>query len=129
MKFCATGRDSKEYPSREDRPAREQEGAMSTSAGAVPSPPSNRDRRVTSAVLRACWKLVRFPALALMIILEPVVRLVLAGLALVLTLMAFFWKFAAPPQLHVPFLGMLAAAVGCIALLAAYNFVLRVLSA
>jgi hypothetical protein len=48
---------------------------------------------------------------------------------LLLTLSAFFLKSVMPPGTHVPFLGMLALAVGCMALLSAYYWILRVLSA
>lgn len=75
------------------------------------------------------WKLIRFPVLALLIILEPVARLVLAGFALLLTLTAFFLKLVMPPAAHAPFWGMLALAVGCIAVLTLYYAALRILSA
>ena len=43
-------------------------------------PPLNTFReRAVWAVLCVAWKAVRFPVVALMIILEPVVRLLLAG--------------------------------------------------
>lgn len=96
----------------------------------TPAPPlGTRTERALYGVLRASWKLVSFPLLALLIILEPVVRFLLAGLALLLVLTAFFWKLAAPPPLHAPFLALLAAAVGCVALLVVYQFLLRLLSA
>ena len=79
-------------------------------------------------MLRALWRLVSFPLLTLLIILEPVVRFVLSGLALLLALSAFFWKLAAPPPLHAPFLALLAAAIGCVALLTLYQWLLRLLS-
>ncbi len=100
---------------------------MGTAASVATSPRDARRRAVWTAV-RVLWHLVRFPVLALLIILEPVVQLLLAGLALLLTLMALFWKLAAPVGLHVPFVGMLGAAVGCIAVLAVYYWVLRLLS-
>lgn len=102
---------------------------MEMPASAAPSPAHRPGPGAARALLRLCWKLVSFPVLALLIILEPVVRVLLAGAALLLTLMAFFWKLAAPPPLHVPFFGMLGVAVGCMALLAAYYFLLRLLSA
>lgn len=81
------------------------------------------------AVLRVSWALVRFPVVAFMSILEPIVRGILAGFALLVTLTAFFLRFAAPPGLSIPFWTMLATAIGCIALLAVYHAILRVLSA
>jgi hypothetical protein len=101
---------------------------MGTAASAVPSARNARRYHAAWAMVRMLWKLLSFPVLALLIILEPVVQLLLAGLALLLTLMAFFWEFAAPPALHPPFIGMLGAAVGCIAVLAVYYWILRLLS-
>jgi hypothetical protein len=85
--------------------------------------------RAAWTVLRTAWKVVSFPLLALLIILEPVVQFLLAGLALLLTLAAFFWMLAAPSSLHVPWLALLAAAVGCVALLDVYQWLLRLLCA
>jgi hypothetical protein len=101
---------------------------MGTRTDAVPAMPYTRAQRVAWTTVRVSWRLVSFPVLALLIILEPLVRVLCAGLALLLTLSAFFWRFAAPPGLHVPFFGMLALAVGCIAVLTAYYWLLRVLS-
>jgi hypothetical protein len=101
---------------------------MTSIAEAAAPPARSFTERAVWAVLRVSWKLVSFPLLALLIILEPVVRFLLAGLALLLVLTAFFWKLAAPPPVHAPFLALLAAAVGCIALLTLYQWLLRLLS-
>lgn len=93
-------------------------------------PPLNTFReRALWAVLGVAWKAIRFPVVALMIILEPAVRLLLAGFALLTTLTAFFLKLVMPPQAHAPFWTLLAIAVGCMAVLTAYHAVLRILSA
>ena len=68
------------------------------------------------------------PLLALFVILEPVVRVLLAGAALLLTLNALFFA-AVRPLSSFPFWGMLAIAVGCVGLLALYHATMRILSA
>ncbi len=102
---------------------------MRTLKQGVLSQPGKPVERFAGALLRVGWKTLTFPLLAVLIILEPVVRVVLASLALLLVLGAFFWKFGAPPALHVPFVGLLGAAVMCIAVLVAYYWLLRALSA
>lgn len=93
-------------------------------------PPLNTFReRAVWAVLCLAWKIIRFPAVALMIILEPVVRLLLAGFALLMTLTAFFLKLVMPAQAHAPFWTLLAIAVGCMAVLTVYHAILRFVSA
>jgi len=91
------------------------------------SPSDDLSRRVALSVLIAAWTMIRLPVLALLIILEPVVRFLLAGLALLVTLNALFFA-ALRPLSAFPFWGMLAFAVGCVALLAVYHAALRVLS-
>ncbi len=91
-------------------------------------PPLNTFReRAVWALLCGAWRVIRFPVVALMIILEPVARLLLAGFALLMTLTAFFLKLVMP-QGHAPFWTLLAIAVGCMAVLTVYHAVLRILS-
>ena len=79
-------------------------------------------------VLGLAWTLVRAPVAALLAICEPLVRVILAGLALLFVLIAGFFALVLP--LHAfPFFGMLGAAVGLVLLLALYHAVLRALSA
>ena len=70
---------------------------------------------------------MRLPLLALFVILEPVVRVLLAGCALLLALNAFFFA-AVRPLSSFPFWGMLAVAIGCVGLLALYYGAMRLLS-
>jgi hypothetical protein len=84
--------------------------------------------RMTRALLRTLWTAIRLPLLTLFVILEPVVRVLLAGLALLLVLAALVLECTAPATLHVPFWGMLAVGIGCAWLLALYRCVLRILS-
>jgi hypothetical protein len=93
-------------------------------------PPLNTFREHAAwALLCGAWKVIRFPVVAIMIILEPVARLLLAGFALLITLTAFFLKLVMPPLAHAPFWTLLAIAVGCMAVLTVYHAILRILSA
>ena len=83
--------------------------------------------RLALSVLAAVWAVARLPVLALLVILEPVVRFLLAGLALLVTLDALFFA-ALRPLSAFPFWGMLGFAVACVALLAVYHAALRVFS-
>jgi hypothetical protein len=85
--------------------------------------------RTVGALLHALYAAVRLPVLTLLVILEPVVRVLLAGLALLFVLVAVLLELSAPPALHVPFWGMLATGIGCAWILALYYWVLRILSA
>ena len=102
---------------------------MGTPESQVAPPMDTFAERAGWAVLCFLWKVIRFPAVALLIILEPVARFLLAGSALLLTLTAFFLKLVMPLQAHAPFWGLLALAVGCMALLTLYYALLRFLSA
>ena len=84
--------------------------------------------RTIGAVLYALSAAIRLPVLTLLVILEPLVRVLLAGLALLLVLVAILLELTAPPGLHVPFWGMLATGIGCAWTLALYYWLLRLLS-
>lgn len=75
--------------------------------------------------LRLAWQAIRLPVFALLVILEPVVRIVLSALALLSVLMAFFFEYATELP-DFPFLGMLGFGVGCVLLLIVYYGFLRV---
>ena len=77
--------------------------------------------------LRAIWALVRVPLLALLVILEPVARLILTGFALLMTLTAFFWA-AVGGLSAMTFWRLLGLGVGAWLLLALYYALLRALS-
>jgi hypothetical protein len=83
---------------------------------------------LVGAVLKVSWTCIRFPLLALLSLLAPIVSVVLTGFALLVTLTALFFKLAGPPGLSIPFWGMLGTAVLCMALLALYQGALRLLS-
>ena len=82
---------------------------------------------VAFAVLRLGWAALRLPILALLVIFEPVVKVLLAGAALLLALTAMFFAFLEPLSAF-PFGGMLGVAAVLVLLLALYYAVLRALS-
>jgi hypothetical protein len=70
------------------------------------------------------WYAIRLPIFALLVILEPVVRLALSALALLCVLMAFLFEYGTP--LHdFPFWGMMGFGVGCVLVLIVYCGLLR----
>ena len=73
------------------------------------------------------WQAVRLPAFALLVILEPIIRVVLTAVALLGILMSFFFKFAGASP-HFPFWGMLGFSVSCGLLLMLYYAAIRLLS-
>jgi small-conductance mechanosensitive channel len=79
-----------------------------------------------SAVLLG-WQAVRLPLLSVLVILEPIVRIVLSGVAVMGLLTAFVFKFsgAAP---HFPFWLVVAISIGCVLMLATYYWIVRLLS-
>lgn len=90
-----------------------------------------REPRLASSLARgALWLIlqtVRLPLLALLVILEPLVRFVLSGTALLGVLMALLLEFSgAAPKF--PFWGMMTFSLGCFFALALYYVLLRALS-
>lgn len=84
-------------------------------------------RAALVGLLWILWQGVRIPALALLVILEPIVRLILAGAALLLVLTALFYRLIGMPRF--PFWTMLALGIASMLLLALYYGLLRLLSA
>ena len=73
------------------------------------------------------WPAARLPVFALLVILEPIVRVVLCGLAMLSALAAFFFEFlTALPEF--PFWGMLGFSVGCALALMLYYALVRLFS-
>jgi hypothetical protein len=100
---------------------------MSARLASDPSSSPGLVRRSAAAILWASWTAIRLPCLAVLIVLEPVVRLVFAGSALLIVLAAFFFACVRPHT--APFWGMLGVAVGAVFILALYYALLRLLSA
>ena len=74
---------------------------------------------------RLLWHALRLPMLMFLVILEPVVRFLLGGLALLGVLVALLFKLYGVP--HFPFVLMLTVSVGLGLMLAGYHAVLRLL--
>lgn len=83
---------------------------------------------ITRGALWCLWQAIRLPLLAFLIVLEPIVRIVLSGFALVSTFTAFLFEFESTRP-DFPFWGMLAISLGCVGALALYSALIRVLSA
>lgn len=107
--------------------------AIPTAVNAYPAPhapvPQAGDRigRAVVGFLWLIWQAVRIPAFAFLVILEPIVRVLLAGGALLLVLTALFYRaFTRVP--HFPFWGMLGTGIASMLLLMLYYALLRLLS-
>jgi hypothetical protein len=96
---------------------------MTASGPAATSP-----RMVLIQAMKPLLRVMALPLLAVLLVLEPLVRFFLAGFALLFIFITAFWALAAPPALHVPLWGLLGISVGCIALLALYEWTCRALS-
>jgi hypothetical protein len=82
---------------------------------------------VGRGLLGLTWEAVRLPVFALLVILEPIVRVVLCGLALLSALAALFFEFLTElPKF--PFWGMLGFSVGCALALLLYYGLVRIFS-
>jgi CHASE2 domain-containing sensor protein len=69
---------------------------------------------------------VCFPVLAILLIVEPIIRVALSAVALASILIACFFEFLTQVP-NFPFLGMLGIAVASVVLLKAYYALLRML--
>jgi hypothetical protein len=78
-------------------------------------------------LLALLWQGIRWPLLAGLIVLEPVLRLVLCGVALAALLTAGLMRFAVERPAF-PFWGTLALSVSAVLILIAYHAVIRLLS-
>lgn len=82
---------------------------------------------IARCLLRFAWGAVRLPIFSLLLIFEPIVRLVLSWLTLLAVLTAFLFEFSgAAPSF--PFWGMISFSVGCALVLTAYYALLSMLS-
>lgn len=79
------------------------------------------------AILLFIWCVVRVPILIVLAFLEPFVRLLLVGIAIasLLTGLVYQGSSVAPP---IPFWVMACVSLGCLMLVPAYHFILRLLS-
>jgi hypothetical protein len=73
---------------------------------------------------RLGWHAIRLPILATLAVLEPVVRTLLSGLALLGILMALFFEYLIRLP-NFPFWLMIGLSIGCALLLTAYYSLMR----
>ena len=79
------------------------------------------------AMLLFTWGVVRIPILIVLAFLEPFVRLILVGIAILSLLTGLVFKgSSAPPP--IPFWVMVCVSLGCVMLVPAYHAVLRLLA-
>ena len=79
--------------------------------------------RLATTLAYALWLAARLTITPLLVIIEPLVRTLLAGVALLLLLSALL--FQCLPESHAPIFGMLALSMVCILLLRLYYRVLQ----
>jgi hypothetical protein len=84
-------------------------------------------KAILSGLAWLSWQAFRWPLLAFMIVLEPVVRVALGLSALLGTLTALFWRFAVDPP-GFPFFIILGISLACIPALAVYYLAMRLLA-
>jgi hypothetical protein len=84
-------------------------------------------RGLVLGVLHVAGTMLRLAILAVLVVLEPVVRVVLAGSALLVALTALFFALTRPLS-AVPLWGMLAVTAALVMLLAFYYAILRAIS-
>ena len=77
-------------------------------------------------ILESLWHILRFPILALLVILEPVIAMACGALALLGILTTVFFRLIAAP--HFPILAMLTTSIGFVLVLVLYEGAIRVLS-
>jgi hypothetical protein len=80
--------------------------------------------QLAAVIFRGLWLLVRLPIITLLVILEPVVALILGGLALAGVLTTLFFVLIHAP--HFPAWTMLSLSIGFGLALMLYEAVLRV---
>lgn len=80
-----------------------------------------------AGVLWVIWQAIRSTLLAFLLILEPIVGLILSALALLLTLTAFFWKFASNRP-DFPFFTVLGSGLTCFFALCLYQGLIQLLA-
>lgn len=79
-----------------------------------------------SAVLLV-WNIIRIPILIVLAFLEPFVRFVLTGVAVLSVVAGLVYKGSGVPP-PIPFWVTLCVSLGCVMLIPAYHFILRLLS-
>jgi hypothetical protein len=83
--------------------------------------------RIGLGVLVVAWRVIRLPVLALVVILEPIITFVLAGLALLGVLTSILFKLVGPADF--PVWTMLGISIGFVMVLTLVHALIRLLSA
>jgi hypothetical protein len=73
------------------------------------------------------WNIIRIPILIVLAFLEPFVRFVLIGIAVLSVVAGLVYKGSSVPP-PIPFWVTLCVSLGCVMLVPAYHFILRLLS-
>jgi hypothetical protein len=81
---------------------------------------------ISLIIVRRLWRAACLPVLLALVILEPLVTFVLAGLALLGLLTTLFFYFVGPPEF--PMWTMLALSLGFAIALVPYHSLIRLLS-
>jgi hypothetical protein len=84
-------------------------------------------RTLALLIVASLWCVVRSVVLALLVIVEPMARVILSAVSLISLAMAFFFEFATPLS-QVPFWGLLGVSLASLWLLTAYYALMRILS-
>lgn len=79
------------------------------------------------ATLLFTWGIVRVPILIVLAFLEPFVRFLLTGTAILSLLTGLVYQGASAPP-PIPFWVMVCVSLGCVMLIPAHHFLLRLLS-
>lgn len=82
---------------------------------------------IARSLLWLAWQALRLPVFALLVIFEPMVRVVFSCASLLAVLTAFLFEFSGVAPTF-PFWGMIAFSVGCALLLIGYYGLLRMFS-
>jgi len=82
--------------------------------------PDVGSQRVLSALALVLWDLIRLPVYALLVVLEPFVRVALSLVAILVGIIACFMHFVVHDP-HAPFWAMLVVSMGCGLLMVGYR--------
>lgn len=93
-----------------------------------PRTPSDSLKHAGLGVARLSWNVIRLPIFAALSVIEPVVRTVLAGIALLAVATAMFSEFVVKAP-NFPFWPMIGVSTGSALLLMLYYALMRVFSA
>ena len=100
---------------------------MATFPAGSPNDPRDLPTTVGLVAVRLLWQTIRLPIVTLLVILEPLVRTILMGIATLGVLMCLFYEFLIRFP-HFPFWQMLALSLGSALLLLPYYALIKLFS-